>query len=205
MLERPNWQVPGFVSVKTDLLTTCRWLEDAGIWLGPRRSLEEDPSFRQIIPYVILRKRDSLGVERYLGYRRGAEIEEARLRGVLSFGWGGHIDLPDVCCNGCRIDLYRTLKNAVAREMFEEVGMVIAEDALELRGLIIDDSTEVGRVHLGVLLIAEPTGQVVSKEDSQLDLQWLTIEEAQAAEGEREGWTAICIEHLAATPKLSCS
>src|SRR6476469_2162457 len=56
----------------------------------PRPEMEEDPSYKQIIPYVIFRSGD-----RIFRYTRGKTQGEARLHAKRSIGVGGHVDEPD--------------------------------------------------------------------------------------------------------------
>src|SRR4051794_40076126 len=64
----------------------------------PRPEAENDPSFKQLIPYVVLRCGDQL-----FHYRRGRAGSEARLRTLRSLGVGGHINPGD----GSQPDAYR--------------------------------------------------------------------------------------------------
>ena len=57
----------------------------------PRPDMEEDPSFKQLIPYVIFRHTDDDGTVRILHYARGSGGGESRLHAKLSIGIGGHI------------------------------------------------------------------------------------------------------------------
>src|SRR2546426_4017693 len=57
----------------------------------PRASMEEDPSFKQIIPYLIVRHRGRLFL-----VQRSTEGGETRLHGKYSIGVGGHINRGDV-------------------------------------------------------------------------------------------------------------
>lgn len=186
---RPPDSTPGYDPFRA----AAQFLTDCGIWIGPRRSLEEMEAFRQIIPYVIVRytpvQYKEIGV-RYLYYRRGGDIEEGRLANKLAAGWGGHIDLPDVRFRGNTVDLYETMRECTVREMMEECGMVVNPDTLECWGMIVANDTEVSRVHVGVVLVVDAVGTVVSQEDSQHELKWLTREDISALPlDEQEGFT----------------
>ena len=108
----------------------------------PRSRAEEDPAFKQIIPYAVF-----TSGEKILHYVRGAKSGEKRLVSKGSIGIGGHINDNDESLFSFDRDSYRV---AVHREIEEELKF---EGAYEDRvaGLINDDSTEVGRVHLGVV------------------------------------------------------
>lgn len=123
-------------------------LHNAGLWIGPRNILEECTLYRQIIPYVVLRCGDQI-----VHYRRTPAAGESRLHGKVSIGFGGHIDLPDICfADGSTVDLWATLSRAAYREVHEEVDGVVCIRQQAL-GLLIDNSNDVGRVHIGVAMV----------------------------------------------------
>lgn len=108
-----------------------------------RRLVEPDPSFKQIIPYAILAWRNGDGWEVF-HYTRGSGQGESRLRQKRSIGIGGHVAREDAD-NG-----QDAFQRALLREISEEVCIGSAY-TLECVGLINDDQTDVGRVHLGVV------------------------------------------------------
>jgi predicted NUDIX family phosphoesterase len=124
-----------------------RLLDPALLSFRPRAEVETDPSYKQIIPYVVLRCGDLA-----FHYTRGQKGSEARLRALRSIGVGGHISETDHSLFG---DLYR---QGLEREIAEEV---VLDTAYTERciGLINDDRTPVGQVHLGIVHVfdlAEP-------------------------------------------------
>ena len=56
----------------------------------PRSAVETDPSFKQLIPYVIMSHEG-----KYLSYIRGKRAGETRLVAKRSIGIGGHINPID--------------------------------------------------------------------------------------------------------------
>ena len=115
----------------------------------PRPEVEQDPSFKQLIPYVIFRHRDANGRVSLFQYTRGKGMGEARLHSKRSVGVGGHISADD-----------RTSETAVpyAEGMHRELGEeVIVESPWteQCVGLINDDETPVGQVHLGVVHLVD--------------------------------------------------
>jgi predicted NUDIX family phosphoesterase len=109
----------------------------------PRAEAETDPSFKQLIPYVILRHGSDL-----FHYTRGAGGAEARLRARRSVGVGGHISAAE---DATAADPYRA---GMLRELGEEVEL--ASPFREwMFGLINDDATPVGAVHLGVVHVLD--------------------------------------------------
>ncbi|MGF1577783.1 MAG: phosphoesterase [Gemmataceae bacterium] len=105
----------------------------------PRAKAEADPSYKQLIPYVVFRHQDQI-----FHYLRGSKATETRLQAFRSVGVGGHIEPQDA---DQPTDLYRS---GMMREVLEEVFL---ETEFEDRclGLINDDSNSVGQVHLGIV------------------------------------------------------
>ena len=108
----------------------------------PRSEMEEDPEFKQLIPYVIFRHTDPQGQQSIFVYTRGKGGEK-RLHAKRSVGIGGHISSVDAG-NGSPYE------EGMRRELEEEVSIDTKYTA-KCVGLINDDETEVGRVHLGVV------------------------------------------------------
>src|SRR5438309_4405976 len=61
----------------------------------PRSTMEQDASFKQLIPYVIFRHRDAAGRTQLFQYTRGKGQGESRLHAKRSIGIGGHISSDD--------------------------------------------------------------------------------------------------------------
>lgn len=110
----------------------------------PRSQMETDPSFKQLIPYVLLQWTDGSGEVCWFTYTRGGGSAESRLHAKRSVGIGGHISAEDAEDGN---DPYTV---GMMRELAEEVA--IDSPYTETReGLIYDPSNEVGRVHIGVV------------------------------------------------------
>ena len=147
-----------------------------------RGDMEEDSNYKQLIGYVLL-KDEVTG--KVLVYKRLVGGGEARLHGKASVGIGGHMNEVE------GKTIFEMLKINAARELNEEVG-VSEEDALNnlhFIGLINDDKTEVGQVHVGVVYECKVDKQLVEvKEDDTLVIKWMTGEEAKAEEN-YETWS----------------
>ncbi|MBI4881038.1 MAG: NUDIX domain-containing protein [Planctomycetes bacterium] len=130
----------GFLPRSTHGDEIGRYLERArsrGFFLE-RRHAETDPSFQQIIPYVVILRGSEV-----LLLRRSKKGGDARLHDKLSIGLGGHINPPDARDG----DL---LAACARRELDEEVGFDEVVTARPV-GIINDDSNPVGAVHFGVV------------------------------------------------------
>ena len=147
-----------------------------------RGDMEEDSSFKQLIGYVLLKDTNTNEV---LVYKRLVGGGEARLHGKASVGIGGHMNEVE------GKSIFEMLKINASRELNEEVG-VSEEEALEnlqFIGLINDDETEVGQVHIGVVYECKvDKNQVEVKEDDTLVIRWMSSAEAKAEEN-YETWS----------------
>jgi predicted NUDIX family phosphoesterase len=185
----PSARRTSFIPMAEEQLWTT--LYGAGLWLGPRPHLEEMPSFRQIIPYVALKCGD-----RWVRYTRTPAGGEQRLHGRVSIGLGGHIDLSDVVATGDAIDLVQTLKAAARREVEEEL-VGVEPVSQRWAGLLVDNDSPVGRVHIGVVAVWElasvPHG---SGEDAIGDTGLTTLEELKNDEAQMETWSSLLIPYL---------
>lgn len=147
-----------------------------------RGDMEEDKNYKQLIGYAVIKDRETKEI---LVYKRLVGGGEARLHGKASVGIGGHMNEVE------GKTIYEMLKINAARELFEEVG-VSEEYALEnlhFIGLINDDKTEVGQVHIGVVYECEvDKSKVEVKEDDTLEIKWVTGDEARKEEN-YETWS----------------
>lgn len=164
-------------------------LDAKNVLFRPRSAVETDPEFKQLIPYMIFCYTDSSGNIHVFQYVRGKGMGESRLHHKRSIGIGGHIAAEDQTqCSG---DVYR---EGMMRELHEEVVLntTFSEQCV---GLINDDETAVGRVHLGIvhrLDVAEPN--VVSNEEDLIESGFMPLDELRKHKEQMESWSAICLE-----------
>ena len=154
----------------------------------PRSRAELDPGCKQIIPYVILTHQGQM-----LHYVRGKKGGEQRLIAKGSIGIGGHLNDADE--NLFSYDQLSYLAG-VRREVEEEL---ILQSGYQnhIRALLNDDSTEVGKVHLGVVHVFELESSQVSKRESVItQLAFLTREELLARREQLETWSQLCLDQL---------
>lgn len=170
-----------------------------------REHLEQDPNYRQVIPYVMLAVRDKDNKALFVPYARTKQSGEERLRGNVSLGFGGHIDLADVIHEDSVINLVQTIGGAVTRELQEEVSFSHAStDSADMPmfdgGVLIDDSNEVGKVHLGVILTCIlPEGTVVTSNEEALEiLPAMSAKQLLSSGLPLENWTRIILEDIVA-------
>ncbi len=150
-----------------------------------RAEVEHDASYKQLIPYCIFK----FG-EKVFHYRRGGESGEARLVRKRSIGIGGHISSSDNTTGGSPYE------EGLRREIEEEVHL---ETTYRQRcvGLINDDQTDVGRVHLGIVHLFElDEPKVRPNEKSIIETGFAEPAELLRRKNEFETWSQICLEHL---------
>jgi predicted NUDIX family phosphoesterase len=159
--------------VKAAILAQYRFLE--------RTTAEHDFRYKQVIPYVVIRHAD-----RYLLIRRTTKQTESRLHDKFSLGVGGHINNLDAGRPNGNIIL-----EGMRRELAEEI-KVEGEQSCELVGVINDDSTEVSRVHAGlvyVLTTSSPEFTIVEKD--KYTAAWKSAEEMAQHYPQMESWAQI--------------
>lgn len=158
-----------------------------------RGEMEEDPSFKQLIPYCLFRYITPTGEIQIFDYLRGGGVGEARLRAKRSVGVGGHISLEDAEAVNHTGDVYR---EGLERELAEEVSIETPYRERAV-GLINDDETEVGKVHLGVVhLFDVDAPNVQPNEDDLAEAGFRPADEILAELDRYESWSQIVMRAL---------
>lgn len=158
-----------------------------------RARAETDPGYKQVIPYVVI-----TDGKRILHYVRGKKAGEQRLVAKGSIGIGGHINDEDHTLFAFGVQAFQ---DAVKREVCEELAVQGAFDARPV-GLINDDSTEVGRVHFGVVHVLFRTPEQVQKNEQVItQIEFLPLDELKAKRGQMESWSQLCLDNLGALLK----
>jgi predicted NUDIX family phosphoesterase len=161
-------------------------LDPAHLGYRPRAEAETDPSFKQLIPYVVLRCAGEL-----FHYTRGSTGAEARLRALRSVGLGGHITREDGSPAG---DPYRA---GMLRELAEEVEIQGPWTERPL-GFIYDGRTRVGQVHVGIVHLIELEEPLVWPREAAIDeAGFAPFRELLRKRDEFETWSQFVLEELA--------
>ena len=156
-----------------------------------RSSAETDPSFKQIIPYVLL-----VHGGKVLHYVRGKKSGEQRLVSKGSIGIGGHMNEQDEGFFALNEEAYM---EGVRREISEEL-KISTPYRNRVVALLNDDSNEVGQVHMGVVHVFELEEPKVEKNEAMItNLAFLSPEELRERRDTLETWSQICLDGL---PKL---
>ncbi len=150
--------------------------------------LENNSDLQQIIPYVWI---VNLKEKKVFAYKRASGKEnykETRLMNKWSCGVGGHIDKEDL------VEAEDVIIRAMMRELQEEV-LMISYSEPKIIGYLNDDSDSVGKVHFGVVAIAE-TNEEVDKGDKEMaEGRFFSIDELEKLFSDSnvdvEKWTRI--------------
>lgn len=180
--------VQNLIDIIFNPLHNCRFID--------REIAEKSPEYKQIIPYVFITTDNKVFV-----YARLKKSGEQRLHGKWSIGFGGHINPDDKYFYSSWKYVYNA---ALKRELNEELNAVAetgykVEAIRNIRGLLYDDSNEVGKVHFGIVhqLKVLPDSKVEIKEKDKLEeVGWMTIQELKNNIDKFENWSQICIKYL---------
>ncbi len=181
----PRAAVPdaaGWHGLRTDGLEAfVAALERAGRY-EPRDEMERDPSFKQVIPYLVLRDGP-----RYFLMQRTTAGRDERLHGRYSIGVGGHLNPGDGGVLG-----------GLRREWAEEL-VADFEPEFRLVALLNDDTTDVGSVHLGAIFVADAAGRPVAiRETDKLTGSFVEPGAVEAVADGLETWSRLTFEFLVA-------
>jgi predicted NUDIX family phosphoesterase len=150
----------------------------------PRSAMEDDPSWKQVIPYPVLRDG-----ERWFLMRRTRAGGDARLHDRHSIGVGGHVNPADGGLDG-------DLTNALRREWTEELEVDFVP-AFRFVGLLNDDTTPVGAVHLGLVYQGDAGGRPVAiRETDKLSGRFAATSEVAAVAESLETWSRLAFDFI---------
>jgi predicted NUDIX family phosphoesterase len=145
-----------------------------------RGDAEEDPTHKQVIPYLVLRDG-----ERWFLMRRTRAGGDARLHDRWSIGVGGHLNPGDADVHG-----------GLRREWAEEVVADFEPDYAPV-GLLNDDTTAVGAVHVGFVYVADAAGRPVAiRETDKLEGAFAATKEVEAVRDDMETWSRLVFDVL---------
>lgn len=175
---------PGWLGIRATDRAALEALVAAEGRFEPRWSAERDRSLKQVIPYLVLRD----GPRYFLMHRTRAGGDE-RLHDRWSIGVGGHLNPDD-----------GDLVGGLRREWHEEVEANFTPD-FELIGLLNDDTTDVGSVHLGAVFVADAAGRAVAiREVDKLSGEFAEPAAVAAVREALETWSRLVFDALESVP-----
>jgi predicted NUDIX family phosphoesterase len=178
-------------------------LESDQVSYRRRSAMEEDPSFKQLIPYMLFCHRQPDGSVHLFQYTRGGGQGESRLHARRSVGIGGHISTLDAE-SGCGEETRGEDRSGHAGVYLEGMRRELAEEVvLETQyiekcvGMINDDKTPVGRVHLGVVHRFDVQSPNIRANESEIQgAGFRPVEEIIAELDQFETWSRIVVQAL---------
>ena len=171
----------------------------------PRGEIEDEPGWKQLVSYILVRRRHATSGNFFLSYRRGQTQADGRLRGNMSIGFGGHIQeedeaeafdkYPGMWETSQTIDFLSATSRGMLRELFEELKFGgNAVPRMNFVGLVNEDRTDLGRVHLGLVWVADviaPT--VTSRESTVREVTWQQFGALLEQRQRYEPWSQLVI------------
>lgn len=150
----------------------------------PRSRAETNQDYKQIIPYMLFLYEQKLFV-----MQRKSTASEQRLASKFSLGIGGHVRQEDMTNN--------EIMTWANREFEEEVTYQGTKTITTL-GILNDDSSDVGMVHLGIILLVQANSDKISINDEHKSGVLLTADECKALRPQMENWSQMCLDFLLA-------
>jgi len=173
----------GLIRENSEIL---KWIIQAGLF-HKRSELEDDQSFKQIIPYAVISSGDS-----YYLFKRTSGQTEKRLHNKFTLGAGGHMN-P----GGSMESKEQYLINELKRELFEEIRLLngcLIED-IEFIGFINDDTIPVGKFHIGLLYnIRVSNKEVYINETDKMTAEWIDKSNLAGFYEGMETWSKIIFD-----------
>lgn len=171
-----------------DLKMVAGEVTGADVIIAQRAMLEENPAYRQIIPYTILKCGN-----KFAAYRRAETGGENRLHGKVSIGFGGHVDMVDVIVDeNSVIDLDATIRTASEREIAEELvfGDDVVIDRVEtMKEKIVSNRSDVDKVHIGLVSTIYISNENVKSGEEDLDFMGFFTADELRQMTPLESWT----------------
>ncbi len=174
--------------------TVCRHI--------PRLVAEDDESYKQVLTYIIVTRREEI-----LAFRRGVfNRVEDYLRGSMCIGFGGHVSETDLSLFNADRDL--GLIDSAIRELSEELSIpdkdlqrLKALRGIKIVGALNDDSSPVGRRHFAFVLryeVSDDPGwdHPTRGEKSVTQLRWLDLGSPTFKFREFEYWSQLCLREF---------
>ncbi len=146
----------------------------------PRAEAEQDPSWKQLIPYLVVRDGQRVWL-----MRRTRSGGDSRLHERYTIGVGGHLNPAD-----------GDVESGMRREFHEEL-IAPWEPAFRLLGMLNDDEDQVGAVHLGLVYETDAAGRPVAiRETHKLEGAFTLLAEVERVRDRLETWSQLVLDHL---------
>lgn len=150
----------------------------------PRSLMETDTTYKQIIPYLIFMHDD-----KFFLMQRSAKASESRLQNKLTLGIGGHVRQEDLQED--------SLFAWATREFHEEVDYS-GNITVKSLGILNDDSDDVGKVHIGFVLLLTGDTPNISVKSELKNGSLVSLQECIAQKHCMETWSQFVVDFFIA-------
>jgi len=182
----PNEWLQEITGIKLGEKEFYRALSNVAIHWVPRDKIEDNRKYKQLIPYIIIQTADGLQTACYR--RKGGE---KRLHGLWSLGVGGHININDIPKKD--MTLSAVVTNGMQRELAEEFAEMPWSPQPVFHGIVNEERTKVGHVHLGLVYMLSVQNKALLKPGMELDsFSW--IDTKKISEIKMELWSQIAAD-----------
>ncbi|MCX5923977.1 MAG: hypothetical protein NTZ68_00930 [Candidatus Dependentiae bacterium] len=171
--------------INTQAFDACMQSIQNNITFIPRSHAETNPSYKQIIPYIIF-----IFDQKIFVMQRKATASEQRLASKYSLGIGGHVRQEDITDGDIFTWAQREFQEEVEYDGLQKMSKV---------GILNDDSSDVGKVHLGMVLLIKGNSELISIKDEHKSGMLLSLDECMALAPQMEAWSQICLEFIQQT------
>lgn len=155
-----------------------------------RGLLENNEDYKQPIGYIVLLNKINKKIFVYQRAKRKEDYDKKELCNKWSLGLGGHIDKKDE-------NSKNPIKESALRELCEEVEIEGKINKLKEIGYINDDSNKVGRVHFGILYLAEISGDAFFRSTEIKRGKFMSMNEIEdIRKNEIEKWSILALNEL---------
>lgn len=158
-----------------------------------RGDVENDPNWKQLIPYGIITQESEVSEMSVLTYSRTTAGGESRLHNLRSIGFGGHMRRNESVLDCIKRELNEELKYVDGK--WSDVVKDSCLNNFEYFWTINDNSTPVNSVHFGMVMFIEADlDRIVINEDALADIKPLTMSELYTQIDQYEPWSQMLIK-----------
>jgi predicted NUDIX family phosphoesterase len=158
-------------------------IEKKGLFKA-RDRVEQGSHYKQVIPYIAMVNEKN----EILTLKRLTTQSEKRLHNKISLGVGGHVNNED---SETPLEAF---KKGMQREIDEEVEVQLKETP-EFLGVIYDNSTNVGQVHLGMAYKVKIEFYGINEKD-KFDYTWKRVDELTNEIEAMENWSKFILNKM---------
>jgi len=148
----------------------------------PRYLMEQDETYKQIIPYLVFTYDD-----KFFLMQRQSDASEKRLQNKYSLGIGGHIRQEDM--------EQQSIFSWAKREFHEEIDYQ-GNLTIKSLGIVNDDSNAVGKVHLGLVLLLQGDSDKIAIKSELKSGTLVPLSACTAIVDTMESWSQLILHHL---------